>query len=241
MAICQLRFPVGATLIFLVSALPLSCQQAHVHLIPASTRSGTFDVREESAKVPMQLRELEVGIELPSHETVRWFVSMLYDPGTRLFWWHTDSVDFAAARRKTGLPATLPSNSVICFTKSRFILFWNGWASGGRILIRESTEHYSSLDEGQAYVLHVLEERRGDIEAGRFLFNYKEVVFPGLDGDFLYSRGDTAGPRMGPKLRDVTRVGNDWQIVEDGPNGGSAIIILNDTYQVVSVKVEPAK
>jgi len=36
-------------------------------------------------------------------------------------------------------------------------------------------------------------------------------------------------------------VGNEWHIVEDGPNGGSAVIVLNDKYEVLSVKVEPAK
>jgi hypothetical protein len=65
------------------------------------------------------------------------------------------------------------------------------------------------------------------------------VQFPSLDRDFLF-RKNIANP-VGPTLNSVNRVGNEWHIVEDGPNGGSAVIALNDKYEVLSVKVESAK
>ncbi len=187
----------------------------------------------------MGSRELEVQIELSNQQTVTRYVSVLYDPATRLLWWNTDSTDATAARRKLGAPVLLPHDSALSLTDSKFVLFWNGWTSGGRILIRESAERYASLDKGLAHLLLVLEAKRGDIEAGKLLHEYKEVQFPDLDRDFLFARN--VANRVGPTLRDVNRVGNEWHIVEDGPNGGSAVIVLNDKYEVLSVKVEPAK
>jgi len=197
-----------------------------------------FEVRKGRDKVRVQSREIQVEIHLPKEQTVTWYVSMLYDAKTKLFWWNSDSVAVASARRNLGISALLPRDSKVCLTDSKFVLFWNGWIAGDSIFIRESSEHYSSFDEGQAHVLEVLETRRGEIEAGKFLHQYKEVKFSGLSKDFLYKK-DVANA-IGPELRDVTQIGDEWHIVEDGPNGGSATIALNDKYEVQSVKIEPA-
>ncbi|HWY21204.1 MAG TPA: hypothetical protein VNX26_08290 [Candidatus Acidoferrum sp.] len=137
------------------------------------------------------------------------------------------------------MSALLPHDSVICLTDSKFVLFWNGWVSTGHILIRESAERYSSLDKGLARVLLALEGWRGDIEAGKFLHEYKEVQFQGLDRDFLFARN--VANRVGPRLSDVKRVGNEWHIVEDGPNGGSALIVLDDKYDFIRTTLLPFK
>ena len=125
----------------------------------------------------------------------------------------------------------LPHNSLIFLTRSKFVMFWNGWGSAARILIRESSEHYSSLDEGQTNVFHVLGDKREDLQAGRFLHEYKEVAFLGLGRDFIDSKYETIN--RGLKLKDVSRAGARWQIIEEGPNGGSATIALDEKYQVI--------
>jgi len=91
------------------------------------------------------------------------------------------------------------------------------------------------LDEGQTNVFHVLVDRRGDLQAGRFLHEYKEVAFLGLGRDFIDSRDEATN--RGLKLKDVSKIGARWQIIEEGPNGGSATIVLDEKYQVIKTSL----
>jgi len=158
---------------------------------------------------------------------------MLYDPRSKLFWWQADPIP--SIHQTTSISQMLPHNSLIFLTRSKFVMFWNGWGSAARIFIRESSEHYSSLDEGQTNVFHVLGDKRGDLQAGRFLHEYKEVAFLGLDRDFIDSKYEAVN--RGLKLKDVSRVGARWQIIEEGPNGGSATIVLDEKYQVIKTSL----
>jgi hypothetical protein len=227
----------------LLLPLLLTCSQlllsltAPVRIVPESFRSRKVEVRKGVHKIHLESREAEVEIKLSNEKTVTWYVSMLYDPQTRLFWWNSDSLSAASARRNLGIPALLPRDSVICLTDSKFVMFWNGWVGGASIFIRESSEKYSSMDEGQSHVLQVLEARRPDIEGGNLIHQYKEVKFPGLNRDFLYKK--YVANAIGPTLKDVTEVGGEWHVVEDGPNGGSALIVLNNKYDVLKTTILP--
>lgn len=220
------------------SGLSLSPDPHHVRIVPGSVKSGTFKVKKGADGVTVESREFEVQVEL-SKGTVKRYVSVLYDPTSRLLWWNTDSTDAIAARGRLGASVLLPRDSAICLTESKFVLFWNGWSSGGRILIRESNDRFPGLDEGVAFVLSSLEAKRGDIESGRFLHEYREVQFPNLDDDFLFAR-NVANP-VGPTLGGVKRIGNEWHITENSPNGGSALIVLDDEYKVLKTTILSSK
>lgn len=235
----QLAFFISVVSIFFVGVASCFSQPAHVRIIPGSVKSGTFGVRKGSDKVAVESSELQVRIGLPSHTTTTLDVSMIYDSGTKLFWWRLDSVGAASVRQNPDTPALLPRNSLICLTDSKFVFFWNGWVSGGYILVSDSVEHYSSLDEGKAHLLRVLEDRRGDIDSGKFFDDYRQVEFQELNRDFLCA--NRSAFCIGPTLRDVRRVGDEWRIIEDGPNGGSALIVLNDKYEVIKTTLTPSK
>lgn len=211
-------------------------ESSHVKVVRQSVKSGTFEVKSESGRASVESRVLQVCADLPNGSTAILDVSMLYDPGSKLFWWQADPVPARHEAKDT--PFMLPRNSVVFLMKSKFVMFWNGWGSAARILVRESSERESSLDQAQARVLYDLSERRADIQAAKFLHKYKEIAFPGLDRDFIVSKYDAVN--RGLELRDLSRLGQNWQIVEDGPNGGSAVILLSDTYKVLSTNVQPA-
>jgi hypothetical protein len=233
----QFAFFASVMSFFLVSrAFPFS-QVTHVQIAPGSVKSGTIEVCGVSGKGSVQAREFQVRIELPSQRIATRDVSMLYDPATKLFWWGTEHL--ASVPKNSSAPVFLPSNSVICLTDSAFVMFWNGWVSTSQIFVRESSERYPSLDAGQAYVLRVLEDRRGDIDAERFIHEYKRILFNDLGRDFL--DGKFSAISVGPTLSDVRRVGDDWQITEDGHYGGTALIILNDKYEVIKTTLLPTK
>lgn len=235
----QLGFFVYVTLSCFVSVSSLFSQSKQVQITPESVKSRSFDVRKGSDKVLVESREFQVRVELPSHKAAMLHVSMLYDPGSKLFWWYIDSVAAATARQKLGIPVLFPHHGVIRLTESKFILFWNGEFSGDYIFVLESAEHYSSMDEGQVHLLHMLQGRLGDIDSGKPIHEFKRIEFPGLDKDFLFAKNSAF--YVGPKLKDVKRIGHEWQITEDGPNGGSALIVLNDQYEVIKTTLLPSK
>jgi hypothetical protein len=208
-------------------------ESLHAEIVPDSVKSATFEVRSELGHTRVESRVLQARVELPNDTSSILDVSMLYDSDSKLFWWQADPVP--SIHQPKDISQTLPRNSLIFLTGSKFVMFWNGWGSAARILVRESCERHLSMNEGQVEVLRVLEERRGDIQAGKFLHEYKEIPFTGLDRDFIVSKYTAIN--RGLKLRDVSRVSNNWQIVEDGPNGGSAVIMLNNKYKVLSVNV----
>jgi len=209
-------------------------QATTVQIASGSIKSGRFEVKKGREKVPVESRELQARIELPNQKTETLYVSMLYDPHTKLFWWNTDAVAAANARKGGGISTLLPRDSVMCLTDSKFVLFWNGEFSGGYVFVLESAEHYLTLDEGQTHVLRVLHDQP------EFIWKDQRINFPGLPRDFLFSKADSA-IRIGPKLKDVTRVGNEWHISEEGPNGGSALIVLSDKYEVIRTTLQPSK
>jgi hypothetical protein len=219
---------------FLFVAPFISAQATSVQVLPQSIESGAFEVMKGTGKVPVESRELQTRIELASCKTETLHISMLYDPASKLFWWNSDAVAAAEVRRQLAIPSLLPRDSVMCLTNSRFVLFWNGDFSGAHIFVRESREHYLSLDEGQAHVLRALHERPD------FVWDYRRIDFSQLPKDFVFSKTESS-IRIGPKLRAVEQIDAEWHITEDGPNGGSAIIVLNGQYEVVSTTVVPSK
>ena len=221
---------------FLIAREGSAISEPHVKVIHDSMKSSAYEVSSGSGRTSVKARAVQVEVVLPKGENTILNVSMLYDAPSKLFWWQAEPGP--AVQQPVDISQLLPQNSVFFLTASKFVMFWNGWVSADRILVRESAEHYSTFDEGQSHVLHVLEERRGDIEAGMFLQEYKEIKFEGLDRDFIFRKN--VANLVGPKLREVKHVGNNWRIVEDGPNGGSAVITLSETYQVLSTDVQPA-
>ena len=202
----------------------------HVEVVADSVRTTTFNVHGESGEVTVERRTADVRIETANHGTVTENVLIVYDPRTKLFWW------------ENSLPLQhqlLPKNAVMFLTNSKLVMFWNGWVSTGQILILESSEHASSLNEGQERILQLLEGRRADIAAGKFIHERKRVEFPSLDREFLFKK-DVAN-LVGPTLREVDHVGNEWHIIEDGPNGGSALIVLDEQYKVLKTTILQSK
>ena len=225
-------------LIFLVSAMSAlsvaghpypSPARQHVKLVPESVKSSTFEVQTESGKVWVERRILDVQMETANHQTVTENVLMFYDPRSKLFWW---------AHSLPLQHQPLPKNAVMFLTNSKFIMFWNGWVSTGKMVILESSDRFSSIDEGQEKALRTIEDHHVDVEGGKFLQEYKRIDLT-LNSDFRFEKN--VANLVGPTLEAVSRVGSEWHIVEDGPNGGCAVIVLNDNYEVLSVKVQPAK
>jgi hypothetical protein len=227
----QSVFLIFATLMSSVGSwVPDPPSPKHVEIGPSSVKTMAFDVQCDSGKVGVERRVLDVRIETDKHGTVTENVLIFYDPRTKLFWW------------ENSLPLQhqlLPKNAVMCLTSSRLVMFWNGWVSTGQILVLESSDHATSLDEGQDRVLQLLEGRRADIEAGKFIRQQKRVEFPSLDRDFLFKKG--VANLVGPTLREVQRVGNEWHIIEDGPNGGSALIVFDNQYNLLKTTILPSE
>lgn len=139
----QSIFLADAMLVFsaVESTSSLSLVQ-HVQVLSGSVDSATFRVQRDSGKVTVQSRVLPVQIQLPSNKTVPVDALMFYDPRRKAFWWDRLPLGLNSAR-------LLPQDSAMFVTDSKFTIFWNGWVSGGYIMI-QSSDHVSSLHEGRS-------------------------------------------------------------------------------------------
>jgi hypothetical protein len=125
----QFIFLAGAMLVFsaVESTSSLSLVQ-HVQVLSGSVDSATFKVQRDSGKATVHSRVLPVQIQLPSNKTVHVDVLMFHDPRSKAFWWDRLPLGLSPAR-------LLPQDSAMFVTDSKFIFFWNGWVSGGYIMI----------------------------------------------------------------------------------------------------------
>jgi len=92
------------------------------------------------------------------------------------------------------------------------------------------------MEDCQASALRTLNSRLHEVDLG-FVKDYR-IIGLQLKPDFVFSKS-TASPALQPQLRSVTRSVDKWQLVLDGPNGDSAIVLLNDHCEVVSVSIIP--
>jgi len=97
---------------------------------------------------------------------------------------------------------------------------------------------YSSLAEGQAKVLGMLDRERGNVSSSK-LDSLREIEIGKSLPFTFYSLDGNSNFMLGPKLREVLPADRGWEVTLDGPNRDRAIVLLNDNYDVISSKVVP--
>src|SRR5579863_4662634 len=208
-----------------IAALP------HARIVPGSVK--TEPIQAFGATQLTKLDSERFDVELPS-ATQLTSVVLLRDPQTGLFWWtyqprQSGSVgDFGESFLRT---------SITC-TSHDEIVNWRSAASPPRLWILKSSEHFPSMSDGRAHALASLENAHGELKT-RWSESFREVdLARALPPDFLLLR-NSAAPARATELRKVTNKDVHWAVLLDGPNGDSAILSLNDKYELISAKVVP--
>jgi hypothetical protein len=212
----------------------LASVKSGVQIMDGTVQSKSVQLLIDGKPVQVELRKARVAIRFPSGNTGQADVTMLYEPQSRLFWWDyyqvprldQPSTDIAELLAKSRFFVTQDSIDRFAFSRPT-------------LRIRQCSEHYSNLDEGQAKTLTEINNNAGEIEKGRWNWFREINLAKALGFDFMHLKG-SASPFPEPKLREVTRRDGEWHLTFDGPNKDSAEVVLGDDYQVVSVNRSPA-
>jgi hypothetical protein len=219
-------------LTFLAMAGGASCA-SEVLTVEGAIQSKTVQVTRDGQPAQVNLQVQRMTLQLPSGKTGQGDLLMLYDPQTQLFWWHYSE---AAESGQTPAKVSDPlANYTVYITGAKIVVFTFSKPS---VWVRESTERYPSLAEGQAGAQAALRRMSDKIEGGAVEWFREINVLEAVGRDFLSRRGSPS-PFPRPKLREVSRTNNQWHLILDGPNKDSAEVVLSDDYQVVEAKRLP--
>lgn len=208
-------------------------QDSHVRVAAGSEMSARVAVVKNGGQAKVDSKGFVADVSLAPGKGESYDVLMLRDPSTGLFWWayapHMES--------PLGVADRLLKNSVVDFTDTKVVAF-SFHHPPASLWIRESREHCANMQEGQIYALRSLDKKQGEVDLG-FIKGYQIVdLWKPLGGDFVYPKS-IASPSSVPALRTVTKTPDAWQVVLDGPNGDSALVSLNDKYELIGAKVIP--
>src|SRR5215471_14195179 len=179
--------------ILLVTAC-ISCSD-ELKVMNETVETKSIQVPKMGKNVAIEARSEGVMIMLPNGKTGQGDVTMLYDRASTLFWWQFQSTEPDQPPSKTGKINSLLENTrffistdkVVAFNFSRPVLW-----------VRESSEHFSSLEAGRAWVMSELKSKAGEIERG-YLSQFRSVnLTEALGRDFLSLKG-SASPLPEPK------------------------------------------
>lgn len=196
-------------IVFTIFALA-SCVVA-MQIVERTSRSTSLKVRKGGGYTRANFRQLGLTITDPSGKTVPAEVVMLHDPETGLFWWCYRIVESGADPHSV---QGVVQDSILYITDDKIVGFLY---STPNLWVRESTEHFASIEAGEASVLAELKNRSKQVEEGTSSWFVPINVARLLGPEFLHLKG-SASPVPEPKLQQVTRKEGHWRLTLKGPN-----------------------
>lgn len=219
--------------LFFITYSSPSCE-SRPQSIEGKIQSRSIQVMKQGQPVQVDLQAVQVTMPLADDKSGKAEIILLHEPKTGLFWWTYQALD--PNQSSEGI-AAFQSTSSICVTEEKIVVFK---FSRPFIWVRESTEHYASIDEGRNSVLATLKKTSKEIETGSVEWFRGINVTKAVGYDFLSLKG-SASLIPGPKLRGVTRKDDQWHLTLDGPNKDSAELVLGEDYELISAVLLPAR
>lgn len=221
-------------LALLIMTNNLACTHDRHQTAEATIQSKSVQVQKDGQPVQVSLQAVRVTMPLAESKSRQADILMIYEPQNQLFWWQYQALEPG----QSGLEIEdFLSRAVIHMTGSKIVVFT---FLTPFVWVRESSEHYPSLAEGQASVLATLKSKSNEIETGSLEWFRDINVGKALGPDFLRLKG---GASMVPsaKLREVTKKDSQWHLILDGPNKDAAEVVLSEDYQLISAGRLPRK
>ena len=210
-----------------------SAQTSHVHLEPRSAYAQTIEAARDNKKISLQFRSVLVRTDFPGAQSGQYAVEMIYDPKSKLFGWRSlpiyQGYDVKLAAKQ------FAKNSFVYLVRDRLVVF-SRLTLLSLAVVWESTEHYASLDQGQHSVQRVLERRATAETEGKARFKTLDLTKE-IPRNFMEQCYNAMS--IPPEINEVRRNGEQWIFNITGPNGNSAEVSADDSYQVVATKLIP--
>jgi hypothetical protein len=217
-------------LLLLLLLAGVVAQAAQVNIVAGSAKSAVAHFNRDGLAAQAELLEMRVAIQAaPLSGAVELAdILIVRDPGTGLFSWR---YQYADPDQPGNMTSEFQADSAILIRDGKLVEFQ--WIVPS-LWVRESTERHSTMAEGVASVLGMLQSRGSAV--GEAVFQtYREVNIGGvLASDALYER-DKEGGSLTAHLHAVEPAGAGWKITLDGPNGDTSTAQLNDQFEIVNL------
>lgn len=222
-----------AVLLMTTGSAYVMSQTNTVQISSGSVELGSFVAFEKEHEIKLQVKAFQATISHHDSSPEVVDVLMLYSPTSRLLWWNYSP----HASSRIGIKERLLENSFVYIAEQKITKFT---LVTPILWIRDSEQKCLSLIECGKVVLNDLQKVSGPVEAN-FAEGYHTVgLGESLSHSFLYPKW-TASPFPQPRLKKVRRIDAEWEVLVDGPNGDSAIIKLNDMYELIGAQILPPK
>jgi hypothetical protein len=156
---------------------------------------------------------------------------LLYDPKTKLSYWQNyDLYQGYAPEGEANLVDRALQETVIYVASDQMAIF--GLILGDDLRIDVSTKRQNSLSQVQASAIRALERETATPIPRSKLVTYRKQLPP----DFF--KQCTTDINM-PGIQSVERQTNLWQVTVAAENGNTAMLSLDDSYNLISTKITP--
>jgi hypothetical protein len=199
----------------------------HPHLNADGSYARTVVALGDDGKTPIEFRSLAVHLASNAGGTKDYILRMLYDPKTKLFYQQNYGLyQGYGPEGDANLADQWLGSIIICVRSDQMAIFGVGF--DGNVGVVVSTTRATSLDEGQASVIHALgRETKTPLQKSTVVTYSKPADF------FKQCMTDINMPG----LQGVQRQTNRWQVTVAAQNGNIATLSLDDSYNLVSTKI----
>ena len=204
------------------------------HVNADGSYSRTVVVQGDKGKAPIEFRSLAVHPASDAGGTEDSILRMLHDPESKLFYWENYGLyPGYAPEGDANLADQWLQHRAIYIASDQMAIF--GIAIGGFLGVSGSAERENSLSQGQASAIGALERKTATPFRGYNLATYLKQLPPDF---FKQCITDVNMPVIRSVQRQPIKLGNlIWQVTVAAQNGNTAILSLDDAYNLFSTKI----
>jgi hypothetical protein len=197
------------------------------HLNADGSYARTVVALGDKGKTPIEFRSVPVHLASKAGGAKDYILRMLYDPKTKLFYQQNYGMYQGYGPEGDAILSDQWLGMIIIYLRSdQMTLF--GLKFDGNVGVVVSTKRATSLDQGQAIAIRVVGSETANP------FQKSTVVTYSKPADFF--KQCMTDINM-PRLQGVERQTNQWQVTVAAQNGNLAILLLDDSFNLISTKI----
>jgi hypothetical protein len=215
--------------IVVASCLPARAQEASARVLSERTVTVPMRVLKDGQAVKPEMRNATVDIRSTDGKNTKANVLVIREPQSGAYWWTYQETLAGGSEEQPAWDHTVfyTGDKAVGFNFSRPYLE-----------VREIQGRQPSLDAAQQAAVADLQKNIRAIHDGAAPWGREISVAGKLGRDFL-SVKDSAAFFPQPKVTAVKRAARGWEVTLEGPNRDTAVLVLDDQYQITAVRRAP--
>lgn len=199
------------------------------HLDADGSHSRTVIVAGDQGKTTIEFRSIKVHLEPHAGNTKDYILWMLYDPKTKLFYWQDYELHRGLVPEKdANLADQSWGNMVVYVGSDQMTIFRAGFP--GDVGIAVSTKRENSLSRGQTSAIGAFQRKTATPFRRSKSLTYAKQLPPHFFDQCITDINMAS-------IQSVERQTKWWQVTIAAQNGNTAILSLDDSYNLISTKI----